>query len=289
VKVSVVVVTFNRAHCIDICISSLERQTTEPDQVIVIDSSDNYETEELLREKRIIYKHAGHRLYQPQARKIALEMADGDIIIFVDDDVVCTPKWLESVIQGYSFDNVVGVGGPVIVCDEKLRPLEKVRLSDRNQNFFSRGGDIHVTRAWIPSKPIRTMLMMGGNMSFLKDKLKEVGGFDEFYGRGGAYREETDPQIALIKKGYDFMYMPGAIVYHLQSEKGGIRLDNPKDYYYWCGKYHKYLVDKYFPKWLSRLSWIFWSFDPPCLWICVLSALIHRNLSILKWIKGLWL
>lgn len=287
-RVSIVVVTYNRPHCINICLNSLERQTIKPDEIIVIDSSDNDKTERILREERIVYKRVMDRVYQPQARNSALKIAEGDIIVFVDDDVFCVPKWLESIIQGFSFENVVGVGGPVIVCDENLRPLEKIKLSDKNQNFFSRAGDIRVIRAWIPSKPVRTKLMMGGNMSFLKEKLKEVGGFDEFFGRGGAFREETDPQIALIKKGYDFMYMPGAVVYHFQSKEGGIRTDNLADYCYWCGKYHKHLADKYFPKWLSRPSWIFWSFDPPCLWICVLSTLIHRDLNALKWIRGLW-
>jgi len=288
-KVSVAIVTYNRAQIINRCLGSLERQTTKPDEIIVIDSSDNNETKRIMQGKRIIYKHTIRRLYQPQARNIALEMAKGDIIAFLDDDVVCAPKWLENIIQGYSFDNVAGVGGPTIRSNENLRPLDRVKRSNKNQNFFTCYGSIHVTSAWIPSEPVRTKLMMGCNMSFLKEKLKEVGGFDEFYGRDAAYREETDPQIALIKKGYDFIHMPKAIVYHLQYRTGGIRSNNPADYQYWCAKNHKYLADKYFPKLLSRLSWIFWSSDPPCLWICVLSALIHRDPNILKWIKGLWL
>jgi len=288
-KVSIVIVTYNRGQIINRCLSSLERQTTKPDEIIVIDSSDNNETKRIVQGKRIIYKHTIRRLHQPQARNIALEMAKGDIIAFLDDDVICATKWLENIIQGYSLDDVAGVGGPVIRSDENLRPLERVKRSDKNQNFFTRYGGIHVIGAWVPSEPVRTKLMMGCNMSFLKEKLKEVGGFDEFYGRDAAYREETDPQIALIKRGYDFMYMPQAIVYHLKCRTGGIRSNNPADYRYWCAKNHKYLADKYFPKLLSRLSWIFWSFDPPCLWICVLSTLIHRDLNILQWIKGLWL
>jgi len=288
-KVSVAIVTYNRGQIINHCLCSLERQTIKPDEIIVIDSSDNDETEKTLQGRRIIYKHTIERLYQPQARNIALKMAKGDIIAFVDDDVVCTPEWLENIVQGYSFDNVVGVGGPVVRCDENLHLLDKVKRSDKNQNLFTRYGNIRVTGAWMPSKPVRTKLMMGANMSLLKEKLKEVGGFDEFYSRDAACREETDPQIALIKRGYDFMYMPKAIVYHLQYRTGGIRSNNPADYYYWYAKHHKYLTDKYFPKWLSRLSWILWSSDPPCLWICVLSTLIHRDPNILKWIKGLWL
>jgi GT2 family glycosyltransferase len=269
-------------------LDSLERQVDPPDEIIVVDSSDNDEIDKAVRHRNVVYEHANTRLYQPQARNLSLKIAKGDIVAFVDDDIVCTPEWLANVIQGYSYNNIAGVGGPVIRCDETFHPLERIIISDENRNFFKSYGDIRVTRAWIPSRPIRTELMMGGNMSFMKAKLKEVGGFDEQYGKGGAYREETDPQIAMVKRGNDFMYMPKAIVYHLQYSIGGIRSDDRTNYYYWCGKYHKYLADKYFPKWSSRLSWIIWSFDPPCLWICLVLAVLRRNRNFLKWIRGLW-
>lgn len=288
-KASVCLVTYNRSQTIMRCLDSIEKQTVEPYEIIVLDSSVDHLTKKALRRKDVFYKHVKKRTYQPQARNIALKMARGDIVAFIDDDVICSGEWLENIIAAYSFNNVVGVGGPVIRCNESLRPLDEIKRSDKNQNFFTRYGDIHLTASWVPSKPVRAKLMMGGNMSFLKEKLEEIGGFDEFYSRDAACREETDPQIALIKKGYEFMYMPKAIVYHLQYKSGGIRSNRPEDYYYWYAKHHKYLADKYFSKWLSRLSWIFWSFDPPCLWICLLSTLIRKDPNKLKWIKGLWL
>jgi glycosyltransferase involved in cell wall biosynthesis len=287
-KTSVVVITQNRASTIDLCLRSIENQTARPDELIVIDSSDDDETEKIIKNRNIVYFHAKRRLYQPEARNISLKTATGDIIAFVDDDVVCTSEWLENIVHGYYDDKIVGVGGPVVRCDQNLNALEEMKVSDENENFFNSCGDIHVERTWMPSKPLKTKLMMGGNMSFLTVKLKKIGGFDEFYGIGGAYREETDPQIALVKSGYDFAYMPRAIVYHLQHGSGGIRSNGKRDYYYWCGKYHKYLVDKYFPKWKSRLSWILWSFDPPCFWLCISLAIVQRNLDVIKWIKGLW-
>lgn len=287
-KTSVCIVTYNRAATIDLCLRSIENQVTPLDEIIVVDSSDNDDTRRILQQRKIIYKHIEKRLYQPQARNLSLSIAKGDVIAFVDDDVICSPAWLKNIIKGYSYDNVVGVSGPVIRCDETLRPMQEMKISNKNHNFFTFYGDVRVTPTWMPLKPVRTKLMMGGNMSFLKVELKEVGGFDEFYGEGGAYREETDPQIALIRKRYDFMYMPGAIAYHLVHSRGGIRSDNFSDSYYWCGRYHKYFADKYFPKLSTRASWIFWSFDPPCLWLCVCLAVFRRNRHLLGWAKGLW-
>lgn len=219
-KTSVCIVTYNRAATIDLCLRSIENQVTPLDEIIVVDSSDNDDTRRILQQRKIIYKHIEKRLYQPQARNLSLSIAKGNVIAFVDDDVICSSAWLKNIIKGYSYDNVVGVGGPVIRCDETLRPMQEMKISNKNHNFFTFYGDVRVTPTWMPLKPVRTKLMMGGNMSFLKVELKEVGGFDEFYGEGGAYREETDPQIALIRKRYDFMYMPGAIAYHLVHSRG---------------------------------------------------------------------
>jgi GT2 family glycosyltransferase len=123
-------------------------------------------------------------------------------------------------------------------------------------------------------------------MSFRTKLLKDAGGFVAFYEEGYGFREENFPQAALLKKGYKFMYMPDAFVWHIKVRSGGA--EKFKDHYFLCGKYHRVFADRFFPKWKTRLSWIFWSVSPPCLWLCVLLALSRRDLSIMKWHKGLW-
>jgi glycosyltransferase involved in cell wall biosynthesis len=266
-KISVGIPTYNRPETIKMCLSALEKQTKKPHEVIIIDSSDNDETKKIVKKfkLKIVYKHQEDKI----ARNTILRLCKGDVIAFLDDDAIPKKDWLENIEKGYSFSKVVGVTGPAINSDMSMKPTEKILKTSKNQNFFTSYGDIRCeSRRWIPPKPVFCSVMLGANMSFLVKELREIGGFDEFYGSDGAIRIETDPQIALIKKGYRFVYMPKAFVFHLKYEKGGARQSNPKkNYFYSGGVHHRYMSDKYFPKWKSRLSWIFWSINPPCLWL----------------------
>ncbi|MFC1925716.1 glycosyltransferase family 2 protein [Chloroflexota bacterium] len=288
-EASLVIITFNRSYSIRACLDSLEKQTVRPLEVIVIDSSTNKDTEEVVADRDVVYRHLAQRTYQPRARNMALEICHGDVVAFIDDDTVCSPTWLENILEGYSFENIVGTGGPVINCDNELRPLVKEKRTDKNQNYFKRSGESRIVTEWVPSRPVRTQHFIGANMSFRKEALLQVGGFDEFYSSGAAYKEETDPQVALLRKGYGFMYMPGAMVFHLHHKSGGIRSGDQSNDIYWRARNHRYLVDKYFSKWFSRPAWIFWSIEPPCLWLCLMAAVYRRSKSPLQWIKGLWL
>jgi glycosyltransferase involved in cell wall biosynthesis len=293
-SITVGIITYERSEPLSRCLTSLWNQSKKPDEIIVVDSSKSNKTEETINEKfpDIVYlKTERRRMPQPNARNIVLKKASGDIIAFLDDDVVCAKNWCLNILEGYKYgDDVVGTTGPVIMCDENLNVLVKINRTAKNQNFFTKTGDIRCgSWKWIPPTPVKCQIMPGGNMSFKKEKLIELGGFDEFYGKyPGAYREETDPQIALVKKGFNFMYMPGALVYHIQTRKGGIsEFESRSEYFYYCGKAHRYLSDKYFSKKWSRIGWVFWSISPPCLWLSVLLSIIRRR-NYLKWHEGLW-
>jgi glycosyltransferase involved in cell wall biosynthesis len=287
-NISVGIVTYKRPETLKLVLDNLRTQSKKPYEIIIVDSSDDDKTEKLVKKYRVKYIHTEKRIYQPQARNIILKKCRGDVIAFLDDDSIPDRSWLENIEKGYSYENVVGVSGPALNTDEKMVVKEKIIRSEKNRNYFTSSGDLLMeAKRWIPPEPVFCSLMLGANMSFLVKPLKEVG-FDEFYSHDAAVREETDPQIALIKKGCRFVYMPEALTYHIKAASGGIRANPEKDYYYWAGIHHRYMADKYFPKWKTRLSWIFWSRNPPCIWACLLLAVCRRDMNILKWVWGLW-
>lgn len=267
-KATVGIITYKRPAILRKCLNALNHQTVKPDEVIIV----------------------GGRMPQPAARNKILRKCKTEIVAFLDDDAIPTRDWLKNIIKGYSSPKIAGVTGPAISVDENFAILEKINRNRKNRNYFKSTGDVRCdSRKWIPPEPVETQIMIGANMSFRADKLREVGGFDEHYKHPVAYREETDPQIALIRKGYKFLYEPKALVWHIRVSKGGISKDmRSSDYFYWCGKNHKYFCDKYFSKLKSRLSWIFWSVSPPCLMLSVALTIARRDRRYLGWIRGLW-
>lgn len=288
VKATVGIITYRRPDAVKRCLKAVMNQATKPKEIIVVDSSENDKTERIVEKAEVTYKHFRKRLYLPKARNIILKSCGTEIIAYLDDDAIPTPHWLENIIKGYSKPEIAGVGGPCINVDETFAIKERIITGQKNRNYFKSTGDIRCDgRRWIPPKATETQIMMGGNMSYLTSKLREVSGFDEHYDLP-CFREETDVQMALIRKGYNFKYMPKAIVWHLQEKRGGIADIKQSDYYCRCGKNHKYFCDKYFSKLKSRLSWIFWSISPPCLWLAIALAIIRRDRRYLGWIRGLF-
>lgn len=55
------------------------------------------------------------------ARNLGIKAAKGDIIGFVDDDVVLFPNWAEETVKSYTDSNVIGVTGPALPLWEDPR------------------------------------------------------------------------------------------------------------------------------------------------------------------------
>jgi glycosyltransferase involved in cell wall biosynthesis len=112
---SVVVITKDRARIIGNLFDALTRQTLAPDEVVVVDNNsrvsyasvfDAYRTRLPLR--TFVETVAGI----PAARNRGLQEARHDIIVFVDDDCVPVPQWLEAITRPFYRDPHIGaVGG----------------------------------------------------------------------------------------------------------------------------------------------------------------------------------
>lgn len=155
------------------------------------------------------------------------------------------------------------------------------------------GPIIHPDAVWISynfSKPVRRNATMSGcNMSFLKDKLIEVGGFDEFFGNYDGSCEEYVPQLILLKRGYSFIIMPKAIVRHCKYARGGSRLSlgySSSSYDKWLRSVSKYLRLKYFSKnkIICEIRWVKWNLDIPYNLYFLLPILRHKPRMLLDFL-----
>lgn len=291
-KIAVGICTYGRPSIVSRVVDSLLSQSVLPDSIIIFDSNENMETEKNISKKNsdlIHYIHKQPRMTAPRGRNFILSQCDSDIIVFLDDDAIPQKNYIDTIKKSFEDENISGVTGPTINSNENLEPLLKIIRDDKKRVKIYSWGEIRSdTRRWIPSRAQKCETMIGANMSFRTNQLKAVGGFDETY-QNPAYREETDPQIRILRKGGMFLYHPDALVYHLVQKSGGIEDIESKQssYFYLAGKNHRYFCDKYFPKWKTRLAWIFWNRTPPCLWLALLLA-ITRSKSYLMWHKGLW-
>lgn len=237
--VTVVVCTYNRVQWLPKCLKSLEEQVPRPDEVIVVDGPSDDGTRALLE----LLESQGNVILvrQPKldgissARNMGLEKARGDIVVFIDDDAIAQPGWLDAIVNAYVDDTVGGVGGPV--NDMHGRPTMGRNAVTPDGRWF----DELRNESTVGLYPV----MVGCNMSFRRLPLAGIGGFDPYF---KFHQDETDACLGVLATGLDIKYAEGALVWHEWCE-GSYRKDRIRWYlrlrYLW-GRNNSYLVRKHF-------------------------------------------
>jgi GT2 family glycosyltransferase len=212
--VSIIIITRNRPQMLQACLKHLKRQTVAPDEVIVVDSSTGEDTQAVLDAypQVVRLRIPDGRNNRPQAKNLGIAHASGDIIAFLDDDSMAQPDWLRFLLGPYADPSVGGVGGRVIDALEQARATP----DDTRIGVVQHEGKIKMTTNFIldPGHPVEVDHLVGCNMSFRKDALLPIGGFDHNY-TGGNTLEETDVCIRVKRAGYRLIFEPRAVVDHL--------------------------------------------------------------------------
>ena len=97
--------------------SALEKQTYKNFDVVVILKPSGDNTEEIIEEfkkslrMKMIIQDTG---YVIDALNLGLENVNDEITVFLDDDAIPFPDWIQNIVETYGLPNVGGVAGCVI-------------------------------------------------------------------------------------------------------------------------------------------------------------------------------
>ena len=138
VTISIVICTYNRASSLNQCLQSLTKQTFKDFEVIIVDGNSNNQTPKII--KKFSAKFKIKLIIEPQkhlalARDLGWRQAKGKYVSWIDDDVIVSPRWIESIIDLLNKDpNIAGVSGPTIIPPHLLK---KYRKSWKNITEYS--------------------------------------------------------------------------------------------------------------------------------------------------------
>ena len=113
-KISIIIPLRNSSEVINELISSINKLKLQPNEVIIIDSSKNILTEEVINNNlkcKSLYLRVKHA-YPGHARNIGVSLAKTELIAFLDSQTIPNPEWLDRylhLIQAYNSDVVFGV------------------------------------------------------------------------------------------------------------------------------------------------------------------------------------
>jgi O-antigen biosynthesis protein len=193
------------------------QQTRRTVEVVVVDNSADPSTT-----RRICAEHPGIVvLHEPRpglsrARNAALPVLDGDAVVFVDDDVVAPPDWLERLLDGFLDPSIALVTGNVLPAN--LDSLEAQVFED--YGALGRGPWRRVfepewlaqSRRAVPTWNIGAT----ANAAVRTEWLRRLGPFVEHLGAGtpAGVGEDTEYFYRVLRAGGRILYEPTAVVYH---------------------------------------------------------------------------
>jgi glycosyltransferase involved in cell wall biosynthesis len=214
---TVVLPTFRRPEGIRRVLESLARQSDPgtPWDVVVIDNDDapgaqtvfDEVAPKIPTEVRLVRER---KRGASNARNRGIAEAGGDVIAFVDDDVVPDDDWLARIVEPIRSGRCSGTGGRVILDPTVPRPgwFEERRLAGYLAAYDLGSEEV-------PVPPDHYVLT--ANAAFTTASLREIGGLDPVLGpRSGVplVNDDVDLCRRLMAAGHHLRYVPSAVVVH---------------------------------------------------------------------------
>lgn len=221
-QLSVVVPSYRRRDELDRCLEDLAAQVEPSLEVVLVLQAYPAGAADSLRE------YFGHRLKLSiaefseglgtgGARNVGLRMSRGEIVAFLDDDVRLPPGWSSALLACYT-DPAVGGAGGFVDHPGHYGPLRNAayRLLGITSNRFKIDwGGFNVGPAYNPPGVHAAEWLGGGNMSFRREAILAVGGFDEAL--GAFWHEDADVTHRVLKSGWRVVCSDKVTVEHLPS------------------------------------------------------------------------
>ncbi len=236
----------------------MKDQTVRPLEILVIDQSTQPAPKVqafLEKEGRGIRRLTLSPPSTTAARNLAIRETQGEIVLFLDDDVLFQPDLIRHHLGNYEDLSIGAVNGRIMYdgAEENDEPwaARLTRSGGYLRNFTTN------QRCEVPT-------LYGCNMSIRKKVLQEVGDFDVNYW-GNFLWEEVDYALQIRRKGYRIQYEPRASVFHVMIQQGGSRNPLPKaylestifnDWYF----FFKYIPKGYWPFLFYRQKRVWWNY-----------------------------
>jgi len=246
--ISVIIPTYGREAVLQETIANVLQQDYPHYEVLVVDQTATHEPETQQHLDRWVNAQK-IRLFSvpwaslPGARNYGVRRAQGDVVLFLDDDVQLPAGFLAAHANNYAKNPEVGaVAGRVFDRMKLADAIPGLQIEYLPPQAMDPGiawyhiDLVHTTR------PQQVLTARGCNMSFRREIFDKYGvWFDERF-RGSAVREESDFCLRLRKTGFKIWYDPAANLIHLGEETGGCHDISTRSLQYQITFYHNHFL-----------------------------------------------
>lgn len=223
--VEIIICVHNALAAVQRCLESVERHTSQPYSLILVDDGSDSQTRDYLAEFASVKDAALLRNEKAKgytrAANQGLRHSSSDYVILLNSDTVVTPGWLDRLIACVESDPRIGLVGPLSNTASWQSIPEIESYGDWAANPLPEGVTIDAMSRLVAKYSARlypSMPFLNGFCLLIRRQLiRETGFFDEkLFGDG--YGEEDDYALRARKAGWQLALADDAYVYHAQSQ-----------------------------------------------------------------------
>jgi O-antigen biosynthesis protein len=198
IKCDIIIPVWNERELTGKCVDSIEKNTTLPHRIILIDNASGIKTASYLKELSekdkggIVLIRNEENIGFPRAVNQGIAVSSAPYLCILNNDTEVYKGWLEEMINIAESNPDIGIINPSSNNLGQNKPLEG----------FS-------------GKWIEMPSCVGFCMLIKREVIQEIGNFDEIYSPGNF--EDTDFSRRAAKAGYKCVMAKGAYVYHVQN------------------------------------------------------------------------
>lgn len=219
---SIIICTFNRAGYLRDTLNSLLDTTAAPEsfEVLITDNNSTDDTKTVAQEvgshhdKNTIHYVKETNQGLSHARNRGIKEASGDILLFLDDDIVAQPEFIPAWLSFFkNHPEALGGGGKIHVQFDDPRPEWMSHFLMPLLGHHNLGNSI--------KKYPANKYPFGGNMAFRKEIFEHYGNFNTGLGRKGSelMASEEKEFYHRLPDSKAIYYLPDAFIHHRVNEE----------------------------------------------------------------------
>lgn len=268
-SVSVVVVNWNGKHLLEACLGSLRRQTWRSFTVAVVDNASTDGSADFVKERfpevEVIAMPENHGF--GSAANEGIRRTQSRYVALLNQDAEADSRWLEELVRALEENPEVGF------CASRMLLFHNRSIVDSAGDGYTPLGAPYNIGRGLPNdgrfdRPRKVFGACAGAAMYRRALFEDIGLFDEDF---FLIFEDVDLSFRAQLAGYQCLYVPSAIVYHVAGAtlpKGG-----PTHSYY-CARNDIVVLLKNMP---GALLWQRWPLLVAGLAKRTLGGLVYRD------------
>lgn len=219
-EVSIIIPVHNQARFTLACLESIiQHRTRFRFEIIVGDDASNDATAAALSVRIPGVRHVRHELNLGFVRNCnaAAALARGRYLVFLNNDTLVLPNWLDELVGALERDETIGLSGSKLVFPDG-------RLQECGAIVWNDGSAWNLGRFDDPRKPEYCYLrdtdyVSGASLALRTELWRELDGFDELF--APAYAEDADLAFRVRGRGLRTVVQPLSQIIHFEGVTSG--------------------------------------------------------------------